>query len=92
MRSKWLLQDLFDTQALVLGQRKVTDLVAVDELLGALDERLEEVDSMALVRRQVGMALDGQKVEPTAAVRWSFDTYTSRLDRYLAANICAVTC
>ena len=66
-------------------------MVAVDELLGALDERLKEVDRMALVRRQIGMALDGQKVEPIAAVRRSFDTYTSRLDRYLVANICAVT-
>ena len=41
---------------------------------------------MALVGGQVRVALDGQKVEPTAAVNEKGDTYTSRLDRYLAAK------
>ena len=41
---------------------------------------------MALVGGQVGVTFDSQKIEPKAAVIEMGDTYTSRLDRYLAAK------
>ena len=42
---------------------------------------------MALVGGQVRVALDGQKIEPTAVVIEMGDTYTSRLDLYFAAKV-----
>ena len=82
-----LLEDLLDTQALVLWYSQVSDLVVTDELLDALNERFQEVDRVTLVRCQVRMTLDGQEVKPIASVIKIWDTYTSRLDRYLAAKV-----
>ena len=87
-----LLEDLLDAEALVLGERQVADAVVADELLLALDHGLEVVDGVALVGREVGVAVDGEEGVPTDGVRDLSCTYTSRLDRYLLANICAVTC
>ena len=47
------LEDLLDAKAFVLRHRQVTDAVAVDELSLTLNERLEVVDGVALVGRQV---------------------------------------
>ena len=82
-----LLEDLLDTQALVLWYSQVSDLVVTDVLLDALDERFQKVDGVTLVRGQVCVALDSQEVEPTASVIDMGNTYTSRFDRYLAANV-----
>ena len=82
-----LVEDLLDAKARVLRHRQVANPVAVDELLSSLDQRLEEVDGMVLVRGKVGLAVDGQEVEPTERVSLARDTYTSRLERYLLANI-----
>ena len=87
-----LLEDLLDAEALVLGQRQVTDSVVADVLLHALDERFQEVYGVVLERSQVRMAVHGQEVVPTKLVRRASCTYTSLLERYLQANICAVTC
>ena len=87
-----LLEDLLDAQTFVLGQGQVTNTVVADELLRALDDGLEVVDGVALVGREVGVAVDGEEGVPTDGVRDLSCTYTSRLDRYLLANICAVTC
>ena len=87
-----LLEDLLDAEALVLGQGQVADAVVADELLRALDDGLEVVDGVALVGREVGVAVDGEEGVPTDGVRDLSGTYTSRLDLYLLANICAVTC
>ena len=87
-----LLEDLLDAEALVLGERQVADTVVAHELLLALDDGLQVVDGVALVWREVGVAVDGEEGVPTGGVRNSGLTYTSRLDRYLEANILAVTC
>ena len=87
-----LLQELLDAEPLVLGHRQVLHLVAVEELALAVDQRLEEVDGVAVVRRQVGAALDGEEVVPAEKVSEAQGTYTSRLDLYLEANMVAVTC
>ena len=87
-----LLEDLLDAEALVLGEGQVADAVVADVLLLALDDGLEVVDGVALVGREVGVAVDGEEGVPTDGVRDLSCTYTSRLDRYLLANICAVTC
>ena len=87
-----LLEDLLDAQTFVLGQGQVTNTVVADELLRALDDGLEVVDGVALVGREVGVAVDGEEGVPTDGVKDLSFTYTSRLLRYLEANICAVTC
>ena len=87
-----LLEDLLDAEALVLGEGEVADAVVADELLLALDDGLEVVDGVALVGREVGVAVDGEEGVPTDGVRELSCTYTSRLLRYLLANIYAVTC
>ena len=46
-------ENLLDPKAFVLRHRQVTDAVAVDELSLTLNERLEVVDGVALVGRQV---------------------------------------
>lgn len=63
----------------------------MDELLLALDERLQKVDGVTLEGSQVGSALDGEEVEPEEGVRDHELTYTSRLERYFEANMEAVT-
>ena len=64
----------------------------MDELLGTLDERLQEVDCVVFEGCQVRVALNGEKGEPTELVREENGTYTSRFDLYFDANIAAVTC
>lgn len=64
----------------------------MDELLGALDERLEIVDRVVLKGSQVRVTFYGEEVEPIELVRINRATYTSRFDLYFEANICAVTC
>ena len=64
----------------------------MDKLLGTLDERLKEVDGVVFEGRQVSVALNGEKGEPTELVMEENDTYTSRFDLYFEANIDAVTC
>ena len=86
-----LLQDLLDAEALVLGQGQVPDAVGVHELLGALNEGTQVVDGVVLVGGQVCVALDGQEGIATENVSQLVGTYTSRLERYLAANMVAVT-
>ena len=61
----------------------------MDELLLTSDERLEEVDGVALVWGEEGVALDRQEVVPTSVVSRRVVTYTSRLERYLAAKVAA---
>ena len=92
LKAQGLLEDLLDAEALVLRKRQVTDTVVADVLLLSLDNGLEVVDGVALVGREVGVAVDGEEGVPTEGVRDSSCTYTSRLDRYLEANILAVTC
>ena len=87
-----LLEDLLDAETLVLREGQVADAVVADELLFALDYGLEVVDGVALVGREVGVAVDGEEGVPTDGVRNSSLTYTSLLLRYFEANICAVTC
>ena len=87
-----LLQELFDAETLILRHRQVLYLVAVEELALAVDQRLEEVDGVAVVRRQIGAALHGEEVVPAEKVSGVHCTYTSRLDRYFEANMAAVTC
>ena len=57
LRGQWVLlrsfENLLDPKAFVLRHRQVTDAVAVDELSLTLNERLEVVDGVALVGRQV---------------------------------------
>ena len=65
---KGLLQDLLNTKAFVLGERQIAHIVAVDELLVALDNLLEVVDRVALVRGEVRMAVHGEEHVPTARV------------------------
>ena len=62
----------------------------MEELLLAADEVLQEVDGVALVRREEGMAVDGEEVVPTVGISRAEDTYTSRLELYLAAKAVAV--
>ena len=57
----------------------------------AVDKRLEEVDRVAFVIGQIGAALYGQEVVPAETVSSRWPTYTSRLERYLEANMAAVT-
>ena len=83
-------EKLFDAEALVLRHGQVLDAVRVQELLAALDERFQEVDCHLVVRGQVRMALDCREVVPIETVRLQIATYTSRLERYLDANIAAV--
>ena len=64
----------------------------MDELLDALDERLEKVDGVVLEGSQVRVALHGEEGESETLVNKVSETYTSRLERYLDANICAFTC
>ena len=61
-------EELLDAEALVLGHRQVLDLVGVDELLGAGDEGLEEVDGDVLVGREVGPAVHRREVVPREEV------------------------
>ena len=68
------------------------NFVAVEELVLAIDQRLEVVDGVAIVRREVGTALNGKEVIPVKKVSRVHHTYTSRLDRYFEANMAAVTC
>ena len=63
-----LCQELFDTEPLVLRHGQVLHPVAVKELLGAHDERLEEVDCDVLVGRQERAALNGGEVIPEEKV------------------------
>ena len=72
------------------GHREVLDPVAVEELLLAADEVLQEVDGVALVRGQEGVAVDGEEVVPTKGVSIIKETYTSRFELYLAAKAAAV--
>ena len=85
-------EELFHAEPLVLRHRQVLHLVAVQKLALTVDERLEEVDCVALVRSQVGTALDAEEVIPTEDVSEGVVTYTSRLERYLDANMVDVTC
>ena len=65
----------------------------MEELLHALDQCLEEVDSDVVVMREVGVAFDGGKVISVREVSSRNKTYTSLFDLYLAANAAAVmTC
>ena len=59
-----LLEDLPDPKALVLRKREVAHVVCVHELLGALDDGLEEVDGVALVRCEVRMTLHREERVP----------------------------
>ena len=63
-----LLQELLDAEPLVLRHRQVLDLVAVEELALAVDQRLEEVDGVAVVIGEVGAALHGEEVVPAGRV------------------------
>jgi type IV secretory pathway TraG/TraD family ATPase VirD4 len=63
----------------------------VEELALAVDQRLEEVDGVAVVRREVGAAVHGEEVVPAEKVSGVQGTYTSRLERYFEANMAAVT-
>ena len=87
-----LREDLLDAEPRVLREREVADAVAADVLLVAHDEVLQEVDGVVLVRREVRVAVDGQEAIATERVRAAAGTYTSRLERYLEANIVAVSC
>ena len=82
-----LLQDLLNTETIVLWERQVAHIVTVDELLVALDDLLEIVDRVALVWSEVRVAVHGEEHVPEKNVRSKFTTYTSRLERYLEANI-----
>ena len=82
---------LLDAEALILGNREVADPVLVDKFLGAVDDALHEVDRHALVGGQVGVAVDGKEEVPAVVVRVNDGTYTSRFERYFAANAAAVT-
>ena len=62
----------------------------MEELLLAADEVLQEVDGVALVRGEEGVALNGQEVVPTVGISVAGDTYTSRFELYLAAKAVAV--
>ena len=62
----------------------------MEELLLAADEVLQEVDGVALVRGEEGVAVDGQEVVPTVGISGAGDTYTSRFELYLAAKAVAV--
>ena len=61
----------------------------MDKLLLTSDERLEEVNGVALVGSEEGVALNRQKVVPTSVVSKRVVTYTSRLERYFAAKVAA---
>ena len=87
---KRLCQHLPDAKALVLGHRQVSHPVAVEVLLLALDQLLEEVNSVAFIGSQVCLHLHREEVVPKQRVTLNNDTYTSRLERYLAAKACAV--
>ena len=86
-----LLEELLGAEPFVLWHRQVLDLVAVDELALAVDEGLEVVDGVAVMISQIGTALYGEEVIPTERVSGTGCTYTSRLERYLLANMAAVT-
>ena len=62
------------------------------ELAFAIDELLEKVDRVALQGCKVGMTLHSEKVVPEVKVMRYRDTYTSRFERNLDANMVAVTC
>ena len=62
------------------------------ELALSIDQRLEEVDGVTLVRSQIGAKLHAEEVIPTEIVSEGKVAYTSRLDRYLDANIVDVIC
>ena len=47
---------------------------------------------MVFEGRQISVALNGKKGEPTELVMEENGTYTSRFDLYFDANIAAVTC
>ena len=61
-------KNLLDTKPLVLGDGQVTYLITVDELLGPLNQCLEEVDRVVLIRSQVRTTVDSEKVEPIERV------------------------
>ena len=87
-----LLKDVLDSQTHILWERQVTDAVATDELLLSHDEVLEEVDRVVLIGCKVCVAVNSQETISVVLIRLIIVTYTSRLDRYLEANIYAVTC
>ena len=62
----------------------------MNELLGAVDERLEEVDGHALVGGKVRVALHVEEEVSKELIRLMKGTYTSRFERYLAAKVLAV--
>ena len=63
----------------------------MNEFLGALDQRLEEVNRMAFERSKEGMALNSQEMIPKDSVIIIYSTYTSLFERNFEANIVAVT-
>ena len=69
----------------------MVDPVLVNELLGAVHDCLHVVDSHALVGGKVRVAVNRKEEVPTAVVSIDDGTYTSFFDRYLAANVAAVT-
>ena len=88
-----LREELLDAEALVLRHGQVLDAVGMEELLRAHNQRLEEVDCDVVVVREVGVALDRGEMIPSERVSNEIGTYTSRFERYLAANAAAVmTC
>ena len=64
-----LLQDLLDTETVVLWERQVAHIVTVNELLVALDDLLEIVDRVALVWSEVCVAVHREEVVPIGRVR-----------------------
>ena len=64
-----LLQDLLDTETVVLWERQVAHIVTVNELLVALDDLLEIVDRVALVWSEVCVAVHREEVVPIVRVR-----------------------
>ena len=64
-----LLQDLLDTETVVLWERQVAHIVTVNELLVALDDLLEIVDRVALVWSEVCVAVHREEIVPIVRVR-----------------------
>ena len=65
---KHLRQHLLNAEALILRHRQVADVLAVDVLLPARDEVLEEVDGVDLLRPKVGLAVDSEEAVPADSV------------------------
>ena len=64
-----MLQDLLDTETVVLWERQVSHIVTADELFVALDDLLEIVDRVALVWSEVCVAVHREEVVPIVRVR-----------------------